>query len=112
MRFFEYEQQSTSFRTSPPQHRNQPPSTQVLKPYLRPVSSQTFVRGAGGSGRPSGSSLTSPPSLIGSPEPLIRRPRLSIGRPSLRNGKPLASIRGNPCGCGQDPVVKMWPQKW
>src|SRR5688500_4945279 len=93
MRFFEYAQQSTSLRTSPPQQRNQPPSTQVLNPNLRPVSSQTLVLGAGGSGRPSGSVLTWPSSLTGSPEELTSRPRLSIARPSLLSGNPRASMR-------------------
>src|SRR3954470_23443385 len=37
----------------------------------------------------------------------------STGCPSLaRSGKPRESIRGRPVGCGQDPVVKVWPQKW
>src|SRR5215211_5165266 len=37
----------------------------------------------------------------------------SIGCPSAaRSGKPRESILGNPAGWGQEPVVKMWPQKW
>jgi hypothetical protein len=50
---------------------------------------------------------------IGEPLALMRRPRLSIGSPfEASSGKPSLSIRGVPVGCGQEPVVKMWPQKW
>src|SRR3954447_177712 len=37
----------------------------------------------------------------------------STGPPSLaRSGKPRGAIRGNPVGCGQEPVVNVCPQKW
>src|SRR6266540_1941027 len=37
----------------------------------------------------------------------------STGWPSpARSGKPRESIRGRPVGCGHEPVVKVWPQKW
>ena len=47
-----------------------------------PVSSQTLVRGAGGSGRPSASRRRWPSSSIGSPAWSTSRPTLSTGRPS------------------------------
>src|SRR5438034_4031377 len=54
-----------------------------------------------------------PFSLRGYPCRSTRRPRSSTGTPSrARSGKPCASIRGRPVGCGHDPVVKVWPQKW
>src|SRR6266545_2590204 len=75
--------------------------------------SQTRVRGAGGSERPSGSRSGWPSSPIGWPASLTGRPASSTGWPSTaRSGYPRESIRGNPVGWGQDPVVKMWPQKW
>src|SRR5262245_58395009 len=75
--------------------------------------SQIRVRGAGGSDRPSGSRRTWPPSPTGCPASFTGRPMSSIGCPSLaRSGKPWESIRGRPVGCGHEPVVKVWPQKW
>ena len=60
------------------------------------------VRGARGSGRPSGSRKRRPSSSSGWPWRSIGRPRSSTGLPSrARSGKPWRSTRGMPVGCGQ-----------
>src|SRR3954447_23246278 len=75
--------------------------------------SQIRVRGAGGRERPSGPLRSWPSSSTGWPASFTGRPTSSIGWPSLaRSGKPRESIRGSPVGWGQEPVVKVWPQKW
>src|SRR3954454_12424605 len=75
--------------------------------------SQIRVRGAGGRERPSGPLRNWPSSSTGWPASFTGRPTSSIGWPSLaRSGKPRESIRGSPVGWGQEPVVKVWPQKW
>src|SRR4051812_37691435 len=80
---------------------------------MSPARSQSWVRGAGGSGLLSASRRRLSASSTGWPESLTGRPMSSTGWPSLaRRGNPRESIRGNPVGCGQEPVVKVCPQKW
>src|SRR5918995_409759 len=75
--------------------------------------SQSRLRGAGGTRRPSGPRRSCPSSSTGCPASLTGRPMSSTGCPSAaRSGNPRESIRGRPLGCGQEAVVKMWPQKW
>ena len=71
-------------------------------------SSQMRVRGARGSGSPSGPTQPAA-ALVDGQAGWCRssRPRLSIGRPSCgRSGRPFRSIRGSRYGPGQEPVVK------
>src|SRR3954451_13581085 len=80
---------------------------------MSPARSQSWVRGAGGSGLSSASRSSRPSSSTGWPASFTGRPMSSTGWPSLaRSGKPRESIRGRPVGWGHEPVVKVCPQKW
>ena len=81
---------------------------------MRAVASQTLVRGAGGSGRPSGSRSAVAVVVDRLARAVDRAAEVVDGRPvrgvaADSRGRRSAAGRS---GAEQEPVVKVWPQKW